>query len=250
MSIMNGHTILIVDDEANIRLMLRTALKSEGYRVTEAANGREALDEIERNGADAMILDLSMPLLDGMGVLRELNAGRLKFKPRIIVLTAYGSIPAAVNATRLGAMDFLEKPVSPQELRECVKSVLTEPLPSSAPPGDDALSGGYAAVLDRVRKALRLAKYTDAETLLMKAADLSLKDAAYFNLLGVLYESRHQWRLARKFYGKAMSADKHYQPPQKNMRRLQELQQFGRTHEPVTLGDELDILFARLPDEP
>jgi len=241
-------TVLVVDDETNIRLMLRTTLKSVFYSALVAPNGREALEIIDKRHPDVMILDLSMPQMDGMGVLTELKNVRPDKKPRTIILTAYGSIPAAVKAIRLGAIDFLEKPISPDEVRESVEAALNEPLPArGASIQDDPLAGGYAGVLDRVRKLLRLAKYTDAETLLMKAADLSHKDAAYFNLLGVLYESQRQWRLARKFYGKAIAADKRYEPAQRNMRRLYELTQFGSSREPVTLGDESDIDMARLP---
>jgi CheY-like chemotaxis protein len=248
---MKSATILIVDDEPNIRLMLRTALKSEGYAMREAADGREAIEEIDRQMPDLMLLDLSMPRLDGMGVLRELQGMGPERRPRIVVLTAYGSIPTAVQATRLGAVDFLEKPISPDEVRESIAAALAEPSSALHPvlPGDpDPLAGGYAAVLDRVRKALRLAMYTDAETLLMKAADLAQKDAPYFNLLGVIYEARRQWRLARKFYGKAVSTDKRYKPAQNNLRRLYELHTFGRSQEPITLGDEMDLWFARLPE--
>ena len=243
--------ILIVDDETNIRLMLRTALESEGYVVAEAVDGRDALAAIDRQTPDVMILDLSMPVLDGMDVLRELKSVRPNRKPRVIVLTAYGSISTAVKATRLGAVDFVEKPVSPDEVREAVEAALAESAPSADNSVEGTLGlppGGYEGVLDRARKLLRLSKYADAETLLIKAADLSHRDAAYFNLLGVLYEARREWRLARKFYGKAISLDGHYGPAQKNMRRLYEVKQFGRSHEPVTLGDEPDVLYARLPD--
>jgi DNA-binding response OmpR family regulator len=242
----NSKRILIVDDETNIRLVLRAALKSEGYAIEEATNGREALASIDRRTPDLMILDLSMPELDGLGVLRELKTVHPSRKPRTIVLTAYGSIPTAVAATRLGALDFLEKPVSPDEVRESVEAALNETLPETVPASTDSLSGGYAGVLDRVRKNLRLAQYTDAETLLMKAADLSLKDAAYFNLLGVLYEARRQWRLAKKFYGKSLKEDGDYAPAQHNLRRIYELTQFGSTTTGIQLGDEPDILFASL----
>ncbi|MGA2499039.1 MAG: hypothetical protein ABSH20_14955 [Tepidisphaeraceae bacterium] len=97
---------------------------------------------------------------------------------------------------------------------------MAEPL--AGPRSDESqLDGGYVAVLDRVRKALRLADYTTAETLLMKAADLNgLDTAPYFNLLGVLYEAQQKWRLARKCYEKALVADGMYEPAQLNMRRL------------------------------
>ena len=241
--------ILLADDESNIRLMLLTALESEQYTLEEATNGREAIEAIGRRVPDLMILDLNMPTLDGLGVLSELKARAPKRPVRVIVLTAYGSIPAAVKATRLGAMDFLEKPVTPEELRETVRSALDEPEPAPHPAAEN-LAGGYAGVLNQVRKALRLADYATAESMLMKASDLAIKDAAYFNLLGVLYEAHRDWRLARKFYGKAITTDNCYEPAQKNMRRLYELRTFGRTREPVTLGDEIDLWFARLPGTP
>ncbi len=242
--------ILIVDDETNIRLMLRTALTTDGYSVSEAGDGRMALEMIDQTRPDLVILDLSMPKLDGLGVLQELRGVRPIDRPRVIVLTAYGSIATAVKATRLGAMDFVEKPVSVDEIRESVDAALIEPLPVDQSPGSaDPLAGGYGAVLDRVRKALRMANYADAETLMMKAADLAQKDAAYLNLLGVLFESQRKWRLARKCYNKAISADGRYEPPQRNLRRLIEMKATGRTEQPIVLGDEPDdVWFARLPD--
>lgn len=187
-----------------------------------------------------MILDLSMPALDGMGVLKELKTLQTQ-PPRVIVLTAYGSIATAVKATRLGAMDFLEKPVSPDEVRDAILTALNEPLPQPASGDGRPISGGYEGVLDHIRSSLRMGKFTDAETLLMKAADLAQKDAAYFNLLGVLYEAQQEWRLARKLYGKAMRLDKQYEPAQINMRRIYELTTFGRSNQPATLGDELSL---------
>jgi DNA-binding response OmpR family regulator len=228
--------ILIVDDEINIRLMLRTLLESDGHTVSEAANGKEALSAVRREDFDLMILDLNMPVLDGMGVLGQLNELQVENKPRVIVLTAHGSIAAAVKATRLGALDFMEKPATPDEIRQTIAAVLSEPEPARP----DAEAGGYSAVLDRVRRALRLSDFATAETLLLKAADLALGDAAYYNLLGIIYEARHQLRLAKKLYGKAMKADRAYLPAQQNMRRIYELNTFGRTAAAVALGDETD----------
>ncbi len=244
---MTKSRILIVDDESNIRLMLRTALEPQYYQVDEAANGREALEKLRMSQVSVMVLDLSMPLMDGMAVLTALQDWPHAEKPRVIVLTAFGSIPTAVKATRLGAIDFLEKPITPEELRAAVAGALTEPL--AHPSIDESqLDGGYAAVLDRVRKALRLADYTTAELLLMKAADLKeLNTAPYFNLLGILYEAQQKWGLARKCYGKAITADSMYEPAQLNMRRIYELETFGRSTQAVALGDEIDIWFAQMP---
>ena len=237
-SAIDGASVLIVDDEKHIRLMLRTILEAEGCVVNEAANGREALDLIRSAEFSVMILDLNMPVLDGMGVLQEMKDQPPRHPPRVIVLTAYGSTSAAVRATRLGALDFLEKPASPKEVREAVVAVLSEPQSASSDPVEADTEGGYEAVMKRVRNALRESDIAGAESLLMKAADLAQHDAAYFNLLGVLYESRRQWRLAKKFYGKAMRTDRKYESATQNMRRIYELETFGRSGEPVALGDE------------
>ncbi|HMB95574.1 MAG TPA: response regulator [Tepidisphaeraceae bacterium] len=247
---MKPASILVTDDESNIRLTVRTALETEGYLVREAANGRDALEAIEKQTPDLMVLDLNMPVLDGMQVLEQLKSLAAKNKPRVMVLTAYGSIPTAVKATRLGAVEFLEKPIDPTELRQTVRSILTEPEVDAPSTAIVEIPGGYEQVLTRIRKSLRLADYSSAESLLEKAAARKNQHTAeYFNLLGVLYEAHRKWRLARKCYGKAIAADKHFEPAQANMRRLFELHTYGRSTQAVTLGDESDdIWYARMPD--
>jgi DNA-binding response OmpR family regulator len=244
---MKQSSILITDDESNIRMMLRTALESDGYAVTEASNGREALQTLQHSTPDLMVLDLNMPVLDGMAVLEQMKS-LTTVKPRVIILTAYGSIPAAVKATRLGAVDFLEKPITPDELRQTVRSVLTEPE-LDAPAGVLVGEREYDEVVNRIRRSLRLADFPNAEAMLMQVAERREQHTAeYFNLLGVLYEAQHKWRLARKCYGKAMAADKKYEPAQANMRRIYELHTFGRSTQAVMLGDEPeDVWYAHLP---
>jgi len=239
----------VTDDESGIRLMLKTALESDGYTVMEASNGRAALEVIKERTPDLVVLDLNMPVMDGMAVLEAMKTLVGIARPRVIILTAYGSIPAAVKATRLGAVDFLEKPITPNELRQTVRSVLDEPELNF--PADVTVDArGYELVLNRIRKTLRMADYPSAEALLMKAADQKdNQSAAYFNLLGVLYEAQHRWRLARKCYGKALDADEKYEPARANMRRLADLQSFGRSTQAILLGDESDeVWMARIPE--
>ena len=248
---MKNAKILVVDDEASIRLMIRTTLGIADHVVAEAENGSVALDRIEREAFDLVILDLSMPVLDGLGVLQAMNArqqladGSARRWPRVIVLTAYGSIGVAVRATLAGASDFLEKPSTPDELRETVERVLAMPpvTPNVLAMPADVLAGGYEAVLERIREALAAGAWESAESLLMKAADLAMRDAAYFNLLGVLYEARHDLPMASKFYGKAMAAKRGgYSPAEQNLRRLYEFQRFGKSHIDVDLGERPAVL--------
>jgi DNA-binding response OmpR family regulator len=240
---MSKASILITDDESNIRLTVRTALESDGYSVQEAANGQEALDAIARQMPDLVVLDLNMPVLDGMEVLENLKALVGVNKPRVIVLTAFGSIATAVKATRLGAVDFLEKPITPVELRQAIRSILNEPEIDNPPTMGAVEPGEYEQALSRVRQALRVVDYSTAESLLDKAAQRKSKyNAEYYNLLGVLYEAQHKWRLARRCYGKAIATDKRFEPAQANMRRLFELHTYGRSHQAVMLGDESEEL--------
>ena len=114
----NRARILIVDDEPNVRLVFRTALEAAGYAVSEAADGAAALDSVHRDRADLVLLDLRMPGLGGMEVLRRLrDAGN---DVPVVIVTAHGSIPDVVAAMRLGAVDFLPKPVTPAGIREVV----------------------------------------------------------------------------------------------------------------------------------
>ena len=115
-------TILIVDDEKNIRATLARSLMLEGYATLEAANGAEALERLERDEVDLVILDLQMPVLDGLSFLeRVAGSGR---RIPILVLTAHGTIEKAVRAVRLGAFDFIEKPPAVERILVAVENAL------------------------------------------------------------------------------------------------------------------------------
>lgn len=103
------HTILIVDDEENIRYSLRGGLEDEGHAVLLAGSGEEALQIVEKQDVDLVLLDIWMPGKDGLEVLEELknNGSTLP----VIIMTGHGSIDTAIRATRLGALDFVEKPL-------------------------------------------------------------------------------------------------------------------------------------------
>jgi DNA-binding NtrC family response regulator len=103
-------TVLIVDDEKNIRATVARGLRLEGYRTEEAGNGLEALRILDEGGIDLVLLDLQMPEMDGLELLAAMKDRRSAVPA--IVLTAHGSIERAVAAVKLGAFDFIEKPPS------------------------------------------------------------------------------------------------------------------------------------------
>jgi CheY-like chemotaxis protein len=235
-------TILIVDDETNIRLTLRTSLEGGPYHILQAANGQEALAAIAGSSPDLMILDLAMPILDGMAVLEQLTEHGLAIMPRVIVLTAHGSVPDAVKAMRLGASDFLEKPILPEALRLSVAAVLEEAARDQQPSPEPDV--GYSGLLQRIREDLWRHDYKHAETLLMDAAWAANNDPAYFNLIGVLHEAEGRKRLAKRFYKKAIGTTGQYEPARLNLQRLQDLDRYGKTVIDVQLGDEGKLLSA------
>lgn len=105
--------ILVVDDDPDIRNILRDRLESLGHQVETAVNGKEALEKISEMEPGIMFLDLQMPQLNGIQVLKKLKGRPL---PQVIVITAFGSIDKAVEAMREGAFDFITKPFSPDHL--------------------------------------------------------------------------------------------------------------------------------------
>ncbi len=117
-------TVLVVDDEKNIRSALGTTLGLAGYRVETAETGAQALECVERGGVDAVLLDLQMPGLDGYETLRELR--RREQSLPVIFLTAHGSIERAVAAVRLGAYDFIEKPPHAERILLVLKNALRQ----------------------------------------------------------------------------------------------------------------------------
>lgn len=111
--------ILIVDDEANIRFVLEHTLRHEGYLLTTAAHGVEALKKLSEAAYDLLLLDLHMEPIGGLEVL---NSARQQDPDLVvIILTAYSSVESAVEALRLGAFDYLFKPATPAIIRQRVK---------------------------------------------------------------------------------------------------------------------------------
>src|SRR5690242_4536406 len=114
--------ILIVDDESAIRESLRGVLEDEGYRVTDAASGEACLDQLQQKSVDAVLLDIWLPGMDGLQTLEKIRD--LDNAPEVIIISGHGTIETAVRATKLGAFDFLEKPLSVNKTLILVKNAL------------------------------------------------------------------------------------------------------------------------------
>ena len=118
---MSETCVLVVDDDPNIRRMIMAALKRDGYRFVEAANGREALDAMRRENPNAVVLDLMMPIASGWDVLRERASDSVLMKIPIIVVSATRS-PELASAMDQGICAFLPKPFDINALASLVRS--------------------------------------------------------------------------------------------------------------------------------
>jgi CheY-like chemotaxis protein len=117
--------ILIIDDEENIRRVTRLTLQAAGYEVGEAADGERGLEAFgDGSSWDAVLLDQRMPGMDGLETLRHLKDRQPD--ARVIMSTAYASIELAVDAMKLGATDFVRKPMTPEIVRNAVAAALAK----------------------------------------------------------------------------------------------------------------------------
>lgn len=111
--------ILVVDDESGHRQMIKAVMGDEGYDVLEAENGQKCLELLQKKNVDVILLDMKMPVMDGMSVLEELQ--QMKSPSPVIMLTAFGSVGSAVEAMKAGAFDYLTKPADIEELKVVVR---------------------------------------------------------------------------------------------------------------------------------
>jgi DNA-binding NtrC family response regulator len=234
--------ILIVDDEPNIRLVFRTALASSEYAISTAENGETALLWLQADPFDLVLLDLQMPAVDGMEVLESLRESGNNVP--VIIVTAHGSVPNAVQAMKLGAIDFLAKPVTPDALRSVVADVLArhadqrsdaanlEPQPRSV-----TAESQFHLNLTRAKQALNRRAFDEAEVFLRQAIALEADSAEAHNLKGVLHESRNEHDASYREYRAALKADRHYEPARHNMKRYYERFTFGSSSVPIDTGE-------------
>jgi len=116
--------ILVVDDEEGARELFSTILTDEGYEVTLANNGEEALALFKNNPFNLVITDIKMPVMDGLQLLQEIR--KIGSKTDVIMVTAYGEVESYLKAMSLGAAEYINKPIRIKELKRIVHKVLTQ----------------------------------------------------------------------------------------------------------------------------
>lgn len=116
--------VLYVDDEPALRMLVQTQLQDEGIDVTTADDGDTALDTLEKERFDLILLDIRMPRIDGVSVLKEIRERKLS--SRIIMLTAVEDFEVAIEAVKLGAIDYITKPYQIEELIARIHRVVSK----------------------------------------------------------------------------------------------------------------------------
>lgn len=223
---MSKSSVLIVDDEKNVRLMLKNALSDQDYNVRTAVNGEDALEKLSGEEADIVLLDMKLPGMQGMEVLRAIH--QRYPHTRVIMVTAYGTVETAVEAMKLGAIDFLRKPFSPEQIRELINEVLERRKldASELNTFDDLLQ--YAKLL------LNRCEFRDALQYLHKAVAADPSKPEPFNLMGIICEYLGRIDEARKMYRAALALNSMYKPADANLTRISG---FPYTQKGMDLGE-------------
>lgn len=157
--------ILLVDDDVSLLRLLGMRLESRGYRLTTAESGREALRSLEVNRPDLVITDLRMDEMDGLMLFREVQRAAPGLP--VILLTAHGSIPDAVAATREGVFSFLTKPVDRDELFAAIEDALAQ-APGGVTDGDEAWRAEiitHSPEMERLLEQARMVAASDVSVL-------------------------------------------------------------------------------------
>jgi FixJ family two-component response regulator len=216
---MKGKPVLIVDDEKNIRLTLSIALESMGLEIDTAMNGEEALAKLSQKEFGLILLDLKMPGMDGMEVLKKV--AEIRPDIRVIIITAHGTIESAVDAMKLGAVDFIQKPFSPDEIRELVSKVIDRDKI------DEQKVTDYDSYIELAMRCLQDRHSNAAMEHIRKAISLDSSRPEAFNFMGAILEIRGDSLEAQKNYRAAISLDPTYEPAQKNLERTTSFEKFG-----------------------
>ena len=207
--------VLVVDDERNIRNNLGMVLEAEGYKVGKCGNGDDAILRVKQGRYDLAFVDIQMPKMDGLELLRYLRG--LRPKMPVVILTAYGTVHRAVEAMKLGAVDFLEKPFDPKVIQLLCQEILKREKVETGGTVDDLL---HLAALARERKA-----FTEARAHLKVAMMRGLTRPEPYYELGSLAEEEGQVNHAVQYYYMALEAQSDFEPARAALARLGRISQ-------------------------
>ncbi len=217
---MEQKQILVVDDEKNIRLTMAQSLEPLGMPVRTAVSGEEALQVLGEDSFGLVFLDLKLPGMDGLDVLRRIKDKWPKI--RVVIITAHGTIQSAVDGMKLGAVDFIQKPFSPAEIRE----IATQVVDRDALDEESAID--YGTLMELAKRHISDRRFDAAREVTQRAIANDPAQPGAYNLYGALLEIKGDRLEAQKFYRAALDIDPTYKPARANLDRTTSWHKFGQ----------------------
>lgn len=212
--------LLIVDDEKNIRMTMSQSLELLEIPIQTAVNGEEALEKLKDGQFGLVFLDLKMPGIGGMEVLHRIKEDWPKI--RVIIITAHGTVESAVEAMKLGAVDFIQKPFSPVEIRDLASRVLERESI------DEESAVDYPSLIELTKRHISDREFGTARETVRKAIAADPAQPEAYNLLGALIEIKGDWVEAQKFYRAALDIDPTFKAAWANLERTTSWNKFGK----------------------
>jgi CheY-like chemotaxis protein len=196
--------ILVVDDEKNIRLTVQHSLMAANYEVETAANGLEGLEKFRNDHYDLILMDLRMPQVNGIEMLREIREKDTHVAA--VVITAYLTIDTLLEAFSLGVSDYIRKPFSPNDVRETVRRVIARETLDL-----QHLTNANATTLEAARKALAEHDIPKAKELARNAIAQNTNDPDAYAFLGILEHLDGDAKAAEQTFHEALLLDPQHQ---------------------------------------
>lgn len=179
-------SVLVIDDTKNIRILLTQCLKFEGYEVTTASNGNDALKLLTDKTFDLIFLDVRMPELSGTEVLRQMR--QMGVNTPVVIITAFGTVKNAVECTQLGAVTYLQKPFTENK----IKQVLDEILHFKSE------RNNLDNILSLAEEQIKSCRFNDAEQLLKNSLPVYFMEPRIYDLLSITYNGLEEKEKSEK----------------------------------------------------
>lgn len=204
--------ILVIDDTKNIRLMLSKCLSMQGYDVDTADNGHDGIELFKQHEYHIVMLDIRMPQMSGTEVLRAIK--EIKHDVSVIIITAFPTIKNAVECIKMGAVDYLRKPFTPDKIKKVIEALEGR---KNISPGD---TDSCETAIQYAKKCIVAGKLDEAAEYLRKAISINIDDPEPFILLGNICESKCEYDAARKYYNIALQLQPESELAIENVNRI------------------------------
>jgi len=204
--------MLIIEDEINIAKTIAATFSKTVYKVEQCHDGTEGLKKLQTEEWDIVFLDIRLPGIDGMEILKQISETQTPVN--VIMITAYGSIENAVQAMKYGAVDFVPKPLEPEVLRDIVRKVIARRLYTEQNVAE------YQEFIELTKLHIKSREYQKAHVVIKKAIAQKPESAEAYNLLGAINEVLGDNIAAAQAYQMAIKFDAYYNPALENLKRI------------------------------